>query len=228
MSKPSFTAVVPAAGIGSRMLSEVPKQYLPLCGQAVIEHSLQPLLAHPEINKVVVVLAANDTFFSQLKVAQHPKVQITTGGAERVDSVLAGLQQVDTDWALVHDAARPCLTAADINALLAHAKQVGTGAILATLVRDTMKRSDVSGAITATVCRENLWHALTPQMFRTKALQQAIVTAQSNGVLVTDEASAMEAAGQNPQLISGRSDNIKVTRPEDMLLAELYLSQQQN
>ncbi|RJG39990.1 2-C-methyl-D-erythritol 4-phosphate cytidylyltransferase [Motilimonas pumila] len=228
MSKPSFSAVVPAAGIGSRMQSALPKQYLSLNGKAVIEHSLKPLLDHDDITHVVVVLSKDDTYFSQLAVACHPKIVLATGGKERVHSVLAGLTQVNTEWVLVHDAARPCLTRDDIDALLQHAKHIGTGAILATLVRDTMKRGNDNGTIAATVCRENLWHALTPQMFLRQQLQQAITQALQQGVSVTDEASAMEASGYQPQLIDGRSDNIKVTRPEDMLLAELYLSQQQN
>ena len=222
----TFTVVVPAAGIGSRMGASCPKQYLPLAGKFLIEHTLERLLAHPRIERVVVALAADDDFFQTLPVASHPRLMTTTGGSERADSVLNGLSLVESEWVLVHDAARPCITHQDIDRLI-HAGLAGDGAILGSRVRDTMKRSDAAGYIQKTVDRDQLWHALTPQFFRTTLLRDAIQQGQSQGLPITDEASAMELAGWRPLMVEGRADNIKVTRPEDLALAALFLSQQE-
>ena len=222
----TFTVVVPAAGIGSRMGASCPKQYLPLAGKFLIEHTLERLLAHPRIERVVVALAADDDFFQTLPVASHPRLMTTTGGCERADSVLNGLSLVESEWVLVHDAARPCITHQDIDRLI-HAGLAGDGAILGSRVRDTMKRSDTAGYIQKTVDRDQLWHALTPQFFRTTLLRDAIQQGQSQGLPITDEASAMELAGWRPLMVEGRADNIKVTRPEDLALAALFLSQQE-
>ena len=222
----TFTVVVPAAGIGSRMGASCPKQYLPLAGKFLIEHTLERLLAHPRIERVVVALAADDDFFQTLPVASHPRLMTTTGGCERADSVLNGLSLVESEWVLVHDAARPCITHQDIDRLI-HAGLAGDGAILGSRVRDTMKRSDAAGYIQKTVDRDQLWHALTPQFFRTTLLRDAIQQGQSQGLPITDEASAMELAGWRPLMVEGRADNIKVTRPEDLALAALFLTQQE-
>ena len=222
----TFTVVVPAAGIGSRMGASCPKQYLPLAGKFLIEHTLERLLAHPRIERVVVAIAADDDFFPTLPVASHPRLMTTTGGSERADSVLNGLSLVESEWVLVHDAARPCITHQDIDRLI-HAGLAGDGAILGSRVRDTMKRSDAAGYIQKTVDRDQLWHALTPQFFRTTLLRDAIQQGQSQGLPITDEASAMELAGWRPLMVEGRADNIKVTRPEDLALAALFLSQQE-
>lgn len=222
----TFTVVVPAAGVGSRMGASCPKQYLPLVGKFLIEHTLERLLGHPRIERVVVAIAADDEFFATLPVASHPRILITTGGAERADSVLQGLALVESDWVLVHDAARPCITHQDIDALI-HAGLAGDGAILGNRVRDTMKRSDASGRIQKTVDRNQLWHALTPQFFRTRQLQAALQQGLKSGAVITDEASAMELAGWHPLMVEGRADNLKVTRPEDLALAALFLSQQE-
>ena len=222
----TFTVVVPAAGIGSRMGASCPKQYLPLAGKFLIEHTLERLLAHPRIERVVVAIAADDDFFPTLPVASHPRLMTTTGGCERADSVLNGLSLVESEWVLVHDAARPCITHQDIDRLI-QAGLAGDGAILGSRVRDTMKRSDAAGYIQKTVDRDQLWHALTPQFFRTTLLRDAIQQGQSQGLPITDEASAMELAGWRPLMVEGRADNIKVTRPEDLALAALFLSQQE-
>ena len=222
----TFTVVVPAAGVGSRMGASCPKQYLPLVGKFLIEHTLERLLGHPRIERVVVAIAADDEFFATLPVASHPRILITTGGAERADSVLQGLALVESDWVLVHDAARPCITHQDIDALI-HAGLAGDGAILGNQVRDTMKRSDASGRIQKTVDRNQLWHALTPQFFRTRQLEAALQQGLKFGAVITDEASAMELAGWHPLMVEGRADNLKVTRPEDLALAALFLSQQE-
>ncbi|MFQ6371206.1 2-C-methyl-D-erythritol 4-phosphate cytidylyltransferase [Shewanella sp. YIC-542] len=218
-------AIVPAAGIGSRMGADCPKQYLPLQDGCILGCTLQLLLGHPAITQVIVALHPQDVFFAKLPQAHHPKLLTVTGGQARADSVLAALNHVTNTsaWALVHDAARPCLTHGDIDKLLAARTQYPQGAILATPVRDTMKRASVDGSIQETVSRDALWHALTPQLFPARLLQQHLTAAIAAGAVVTDEASAMEWAGIHPGLVPGRSDNIKVTHPDDLTLAALYL-----
>ena len=220
-----LTAIVPAAGIGSRMGADCPKQYLTLAGKTILEHTLGCLLSHPAIARVIVALAPHDEWFEQLAVAADPRVLRVEGGSERAYSVLNALHVVEGKWVLVHDAARPCLTQGDLDALIASAMACD-GAILGSRVRDTMKRTDGAGNIVATVEREQLWHALTPQMFPTGTLKRALEKGLALGALITDEASAMERAGFTVKMVEGRADNIKVTRPEDLSLAELFLQQQ--
>ena len=220
-----LTAIVPAAGIGSRMGADCPKQYLQLAGQTILEHTLGALLSHPAIARVIVALAPHDRWFDALPVATDPRVLRVEGGAERAFSVLNALHVAEGEWVLVHDAARPCLTHGDLDRLIATAIQCG-GAILGSRVRDTMKRSDAMGNILGTIDREQLWHALTPQMFPTHTLLRALEEGLALGATITDEASAMERAGFTVRMVEGRADNIKVTRPEDLSLAGLFLSQQ--
>lgn len=222
---PVLTAIVPAAGIGSRMGAECPKQYLQLAGKTILEHTLERLITHPAIAQVIVALAPHDRWFDTLPVAQDERILRVEGGAERAFSVLNALHVAQGEWVLVHDAARPCLTHGDLDALIATAMTSG-GAILGSRVRDTMKRSDAAGNIIATVEREQLWHALTPQMFPTPPLRRALEEGLALGATITDEASAMERAGFAVRMVEGRADNIKVTRPEDLSLAGLFLSQQ--
>ncbi|AZU47148.1 2-C-methyl-D-erythritol 4-phosphate cytidylyltransferase [Aeromonas hydrophila] len=159
-----MTAIVPAAGIGSRMGAECPKQYLQLAGRTILEHTLTRLLSHPAIAQVIVALAPHDRWFDTLAVAADPRILRVEGGAERAFSVLNALRVAAGEWVLVHDAARPCLTHCDLDVLIATAMACD-GAILGSRVRDTMKRSDGTGNILATVDREQLWHALTPRCF---------------------------------------------------------------
>lgn len=230
-----LVAIVPAAGTGSRMRAEIPKQYLMLNEQPIIAHTLDVLLKHPKIAQVIVALSPNDPYFAALPQAGHPKLKVVEGGKERADSVLAGLACAPMSaWALVHDAARPCLHASDIDQLIYVAElqsqhdEQPQGAILAMPVRDTMKRSNSQGKIEQTVCRDNLWHALTPQLFPVGALRDNLLQALAKGISITDEASAMEWAGFSPQLVSGRADNIKVTHPDDLRLATLFLNNSLN
>ncbi|PKG55545.1 2-C-methyl-D-erythritol 4-phosphate cytidylyltransferase [Shewanella sp. Choline-02u-19] len=223
-STKQIIAVVPAAGIGSRMGAEVPKQYLALNEQTILGHTLDCLLSHAGISTVIIALHPQDKYFSTLPQATHPKLLAVIGGNERADSVLAALQHADEDsWVLVHDAARPCLSHADIDKLIASSSVFPQGAILGAPVRDTMKRSKDNGEICNTVCRDKLWHALTPQYFPVKPLRDNLKAALAAGALITDEASAMEWAGIMPGIISGRADNIKVTHPDDLQLASLFL-----
>lgn len=224
-------AVVPAAGIGSRMLSECPKQYLSIGSKTILEHSLDALLAHPAVTRVIVALSPRDTHFSRLPVAQDPRITQVIGGEQRADSVLAGLKAAESaSWVLVHDAARPCLHLSDLTRLLELTRSSEVGGILAAPVRDTMKRSltGSQSAIAHTVEREALWHALTPQLFPLALLRRCLEQALQEGATITDEASALEYCGYHPELVSGRSDNLKVTRPEDLALAAFYLTQINN
>lgn len=220
-----LTAIVPAAGIGSRMGADCPKQYLTLAGKTILEHTLGCLLSHPAIARVIVALAPHDGWFEQLAVAADPRILRVEGGIERAYSVLNALHVAQGKWVLVHDAARPCLCHGDLDKLIATAMACD-GAILGSRVRDTMKRTDGAGNIVATVEREQLWHALTPQMFPAGTLKRALEEGLALGALITDEASAMERAGFTVKMVEGRADNIKVTRPEDLSLAELFLQQQ--
>ena len=220
-----IVALVPAAGIGSRMGSEIPKQYLEINGVPILDITLTVLLTHPKIDMVIVALHPEDTLFHTLSQSSNPKLRTVVGGGERADSVLACLGEIeDNVWALVHDAARPCLSHEDIDKLLASRVEFPQGAILAAPVRDTMKRSNTGGTIVQTVCREQLWHALTPQLFLGSALRDNLASALRQGATVTDEASAMEWAGSAPGLVSGNVKNIKITHPDDLKLAKLFLA----
>ncbi len=230
MNDPRHWAVVPAAGSGSRMKMQLPKQYLPLAGRRVIEHSLETLLRHPRIEGAVAVTRSDDIWWEQVRVNTAKPLLRVYGGAERCDSVLSGLRVLSElassgDWVLVHDAARPCLRARDLERLMTTLRNDPVGGLLAVPVSDTIKRADARGRVRVTEDRRELWHALTPQMFRFEALLAAMCSAREQGLQVTDEASAMEAAGFSPRLVEGRADNIKITRPEDLALAEFYLLQ---
>jgi 2-C-methyl-D-erythritol 4-phosphate cytidylyltransferase len=220
---PSFWALIPAAGIGSRMRADRPKQYLLLAGKSIIEHTLACFLEHPQLRAVVVSLAADDPYWPSLSCARDPRIQRADGGAERADSVLSGLMRLSElgaqaqDWVLVHDAARPNLARSDLDLLLGELAHDSVGGLLAVPARDTLKRAGADGRVQSTVDRSTIWQAFTPQMFRLGELQRALADALLAGVAITDEASAMEWAGQSPRLIEGRSDNLKITRPEDLL-----------
>lgn len=218
-----FTVVVPAAGIGSRMQAAKPKQYLPFCGKTLLECTLEQLISHPDISHIVLALNPQDTYFESLEIRKADWITRVDGGEDRASSVYNGLQQVKDDWVLVHDAARPCVTHTDISKLLELSEGIN-GGLLACPVRDTMKRAKANAAhhVDRSEPRENLWHALTPQFFPTQKLQHALEKAQQEKVAITDEASALEFIGEEVILVEGSSDNIKVTRPEDLRLAEFF------
>lgn len=227
---PEFYALVPAAGFGARIGNDLPKQYLPLAGRPMIAHALDTLCANPDIATVFVVLAPADTLFrsydwSQLVKSRGDKLQpLYCGGDKRAESVLNGLLAAEVepdDWVLVHDAARPCLTQADLDKLIAEVRNDAVGGILAVPVADTLKRAGVDVRILGTESREQLWQAQTPQMFRAGLLAQAL--RQPGGF--TDDASAVEALGLRPKLVACESSNLKVTFSQDLLLAELLLQQ---
>ncbi|SHL02035.1 2-C-methyl-D-erythritol 4-phosphate cytidylyltransferase [Phytopseudomonas punonensis] len=219
---PFFWAVIPAAGIGSRMRADRPKQYLQLAGKSILEHTLNCFLDHPCLRGVVVSLAEDDPFWPSLDCARDARIHAASGGAERADSVLNALLRLaelgasEQDWVLVHDAARPNLAQSDLDLLLAELADDEVGGLLAVPARDTLKRVGSDGRVRETIDRSVIWQAYTPQMFRLGALHRALAEALVSDVAVTDEASAIEWAGQSPRLIEGRADNLKITRPEDL------------
>ena len=219
-----FHALVPAAGFGARMGNELPKQYLELAGRPMIWHALSMLCANPEIRTVFVVLAPGDEYFARYDWSHcaGKLAPLYCGGATRAESVANGLlasEMEPDDWVLVHDAARPCLTQALLDKMIAELRDDAVGGILAVPVADTLKRADEQQRIARTEDRAGLWQAQTPQMFRAGLLAQALQQCKS----VTDEASAIEAMGLQPRLVLSESTNFKVTYPQDLLLAELLL-----
>ncbi|MDR2195643.1 MAG: 2-C-methyl-D-erythritol 4-phosphate cytidylyltransferase [Gallionellaceae bacterium] len=221
---PQFHALVPAAGSGSRMGGDLPKQYLPLAGKPMIHHALATLCDSADIATVFVVLAPDDALFHSYDWSRFgDKLQpLYCGGVTRAQSVSNGLLAAELDaddWVLVHDAARPCLAQSDLQKLIDELRDDEVGGILAAPAADTLKRADTDGRIARTEDRANLWQAQTPQMFRAGLLMRALQSAPQ----VTDEASAVEALGLRPKLVESEQANFKVTYPRDVRMAELIL-----
>ena len=230
---PKFFAVIPAAGSGARMGQELPKQYLELSGRPLIYHSLRRLCGHPLIEQVFVVLSPGDPHFTRFDWSRFvPKLEpLYCGGETRAASVFNGLLAArdavaSADWVLVHDAARPCLGAADLTRLLTELADDETGGLLAVPVADTLKRANRDGRVVQTEIRDNLWQAQTPQMFRYRLLLEALRAADPE--TITDEACAIENLGLKPRLVMGDVRNLKVTYPEDLALAELILKNEKD
>jgi len=228
-----FWVIIPAAGVGSRMNAGLPKQYLELNGKTVLEHTLDCFIHHPRISGVIVAISEADDYWSDLQFKTTRPVITVKGGAERCHSVLNALKGLEElaenhDWVLVHDAARPCLNKNDLDKLLITMATHPVGGLLGVPVHDTIKKVDAVSLVEATVDRESLWRALTPQMFRYDMLRNALTKALEDDYLVTDDASAIEHAGYAPLILEGCADNIKITRPEDLSLAEFYLTQNNN
>lgn len=221
----SCFALVPAAGSGSRMGVATPKQYLELLGRPLIWHTIQALCAVPEIARVCVVISSGDEWWESYDWSAFERLQVLRcGGATRAESVRNGLREAavaDDDWALVHDAARPCLDPAMVSTMIAELRDDPVGGILAIPVADTLKRAAVGDRIARTESRDGLWQAQTPQMFRRGELIAAID--EFMGPDITDEASALEKQGKAPQLVMGSPWNLKVTYPQDLQLAALIL-----
>ena len=225
---PSYYALVPAAGGGTRMGGDLPKQYLPLAGQPLLWHALNTLSAVTQIKKVFVVLAPDDNHWDRFDWSSMDSKLSTLrcGGETRAASVSNGLraiadQVLGNDWILVQDAARACLSGEQVEALLRAVGEDAVGGILAVPVADTLKQGNADGRIDRTVPRDALWQAQTPQMFRHAMLLSALSATGD----VTDEASAIEALGHRPLLVAADASNLKVTWPQDMRLAELILKQ---
>lgn len=229
---PAYWVIVPAAGVGSRMGANCPKQYLPLLDKTVLEHTLERLLSIARVKKVYISLSAVDDFWTQLPCAQNTNIVRVAGGSERADSVLNGLQALslqahDSDWVLVHDAARPCIRAQEIIKLIDAVGNHPVGGILGVPVSDTVKLVS-NNVIEKTIDRTPLWQAQTPQLFRVGLLRDSLQRALVEGKTITDEASALEVYGYQPLIVHGRSDNIKITRQEDLAIAAMLMQQQNN
>jgi 2-C-methyl-D-erythritol 4-phosphate cytidylyltransferase/2-C-methyl-D-erythritol 2,4-cyclodiphosphate synthase len=225
-------AVVPAAGRGARFAdsaqSATPKQYIPLLGSTVLEWTLRALLAEPRLQAVVVVLSRDDSHWRSVAARLNSsRLLVAVGGEHRQDSVMNGLKFLEQyanpeDWILVHDAARPCLSAPDLSALIDALTPECDGALLAAPIVDTMKRATAERV--ETIERQGLWRALTPQAFKFAPLCRALESAVAGGVTVTDEAQALERMGVRPTLVAGSPFNIKVTRVGDLHMATQILS----
>ena len=217
-------ALIPAAGSGERFGNQIPKQYQLINGKAVLAHSIEALLKHPLVDDVTVILSASDKQFEAVAEYLSRSVATVVGGETRAQSVMNGLlhlsgQHSDTDWVLVHDAARPCLPPDCLDLLLHEGQHSVDGAILALPVSDTLKRSNADDEILETVDRSQFWAAQTPQLFRLGALCEAMQDSLKNAYALTDEASAVEHAGGKPKLIMGSPENIKITWPGDLTIA---------
>jgi 2-C-methyl-D-erythritol 4-phosphate cytidylyltransferase len=224
-----YWGVVPAAGTGRRMSAGLPKQYMQLAGQEVIGHTLGRLLTWDFLSGLLVALHADDVHFATLAVADDPRIELVTGGAERCHSVLAALlalegRAAERDWVLVHDAARPCIGREEVERLRTELAEDPVGGLLAIPVSETVKRADASGRVVQTLNRQGLWLAQTPQMFRFGPLLQAMREALVNDETVTDEAAAIELAGYQPRLVEGKRSNIKITLPADLDTAAAWLA----
>ena len=223
--------VIPAAGSGRRMGGEVPKQYQSIRGRPLLAWTMERLASHPAVDGLMVVLAADDPHWSGLSSLHDKSVLTTVGGAERAHSVLAGLRALAKladpgPWVLVHDAARPCVRHLDLDQLIARGCADPVGAILAAVVRDTLKRGTADGHIEATVARENIWRAFTPQLLRRQALEHALETSVAQGQSLTDDANALEVLGFFPLLVESSEDNLKVTSGTDLERVEDILEAQ--
>jgi 2-C-methyl-D-erythritol 4-phosphate cytidylyltransferase len=232
LDNPRIHALIPAAGRSNRYGGAIMKQYLPVCGKAVLAHTISLFQFHPMISGITVILAEDDQWFKSSVGNLAASVETVVGGDTRAHSVRNGLRHVtenhpNSDWVLVHDAARPCLSHISLDRLLEQGLQSSNGAILAMPLGDTLKRAGDDQDIVATVDRKGLWAAQTPQLFPTESLATAIDAALEQGRELTDEASAMELSGIKPKLVMGSVANIKITHPSDLAIAEALLGRKE-
>lgn len=234
MTADQYFLIVPASGIGSRMNTQVPKQYLKLDnGLTVLDQTLKTLLNIEKITGCVVAINQSDDTFHKSTYAQHPKLLASAiGGKERFHSVLCALEALepfanDNDWVLVHDAARPCIQEEDVLKLISELKNHNTGGLLAIPAIDTIKQAK-GDLVDKTLDRSKLWQAQTPQMYRFGVLSNALNNAINNNINITDEASSVEYLGLESLLVTGRKSNLKITTPEDLILANFYLNHYDN
>ncbi len=221
----NFHVLIPAAGFGSRMENRLPKQYLPLLGRPMLHWALEVFLGSNRIDSVILVLSPEDDLWAK-NAFNHPKLTILKcGGETRAESVLNGLRAsehiAESDWVLVHDAARPGMTDGLLNHLLNELQDDQVGGLLAIPLADTLKRADEAQRVAKTEPRENLWQAQTPQMFRYGLLKEALTKSDA---APTDEAQAVEALGYKPKLVTGQLRNMKVTYPQDLAILEAIIA----
>ncbi|MGI9319115.1 MAG: 2-C-methyl-D-erythritol 4-phosphate cytidylyltransferase [bacterium] len=222
--------VVPASGVGTRMGADRPKQYLKLNGKMVLDWTLEVLIGLSEVKGIMVGVAESDEWWPSLSHSRHKKIFTAGGGSARIQTVINGLSGLrqhwsagDYDWVLVHDAVRPCVLSADIKTLIKACKASNNGGLLGTVLVDTIKRVSEQGVVLQTEARNDLWRAMTPQMFRLGELESALCNAVSSGIFPTDESAAMELRGYQPKMIPGSPLNIKITLNSDIKLAESIL-----
>lgn len=229
---PQYHVLIPSAGNGSRMRSAAPKQYLSLNGKPVLRHAIDTFEAMPIVSRVFIVIAAEDTYWSdELLQGCHKTQVLSCGGDSRAASVYQGLQammaHVDSDdWILVHDAARPGVDAQMVQRLIDAMEPADIGGLLALPLADTLKRADASQHVSATIPREALWQAQTPQIFKVGMLQQALMSSLDRQP--TDEAQAMEWAGHSPKLVLGDLKNLKITYPHDIAVVSALMQATQS
>lgn len=227
----SYWVILPAAGVGARMQANVPKQYLMLEGQYLIDQTIQRLLSHEKINNIAVGLSVNDAYWLDSIWANDKRIHRYIGGKERSDTVLNGLSfimdkhAIKDEFVLVHDAARPLISISEIDDLLANNNPVG--ALLAMPAKDTIKQSQQTSKhqtnVKTSLDRQFIWHAQTPQKFKVDALFAALIKAKRQNLVITDESSALESVGQYPDLVEGKASNFKVTLPIDLVMAKALL-----
>lgn len=234
----SYWAVIPAAGVGKRMQSQTPKQYIPLFEKSILFHTLSLFIQYPKINGIVVAISEGDEYWPEVEqqladwqrqLNSEVPILVAPGGQERSDSVLNALLHIQnklsqSDWVLVHDAARPCLIESDIDKLIEQLAEQEIGGLLGLPMADTVKMCSTDQLVQKTVDRSQLWRALTPQMFRYGVLCQGLLNARDNGLAITDESSAVELLGYQPVMIEGHNENIKITHPDDLALAQKFLT----
>jgi 2-C-methyl-D-erythritol 4-phosphate cytidylyltransferase len=224
-----YWLVMPAAGAGRRFGGQYPKQHAMLAGSTVLETSLRIFVADDRCRGVALALAGDDLRRAALSQRLPARVRVVTGGAQRSESVLLGLEALtavadERDWVLVHDAVRPCLSIGDLDRLLTLGDATEQGALLAVPVADTLKQQDAAGRSFHTVARDGLWRALTPQMFRYGRLRAALQQARHAMLEPTDEAQAVEWLGDKPLLVAAADSNIKITTAEDLAVAAAVLA----
>ncbi len=224
-------ALIPAAGRGSRFGDTLPKQYRALRGRPMLEHTIAALASQSAIECIFIVLAPGDRDYLQCRMPSSPEVvPLFCGGPARASSVFNGLMAIrdrvdDEDWIWVHDAARPCVSPSELERLFDALGDDDVGALLAQPVADTLKRANAEARVVSTPPRDDLWRALTPQVFRYRLLVEAL--RRVNGAEITDDAAALERFGLRPRLVPGSASNIKVTYPEDLDLAAASLAQRE-
>ena len=220
--------VIPAAGIGKRMGSDIPKQYVSVRGKTVIEHTIDNFISRKEIQNICISISESDNYWSTLPISKNKKIITTVGGNERYESVYNGLRALqdkanDDDWVLVHDAVRPCLKKSIIDRLITDISSHDVGGILALPCFETMKRVNNSNEVEETINRETIWRAQTPQVFKYQKLLLAIEKVINENIFITDEAMAMELSNHKPIVILGDENNIKITHKTDLKYLELFL-----
>lgn len=224
----NFHLIIPAAGIGNRMATAIPKQYLQVAGKPMISHSVQTFFACPRISNIILGLSPDDHFWRTLPLDPNSKLKLSyTGGDTRAQTVLNTMLAfsetiADDDWVLVHDAARPGLSLSLLNTFLDTLQDDAVGGLLALPLADTLKQSNQEARSVKTIPREHLWQAQTPQMFRYQTLKNALSQFEGSP---TDEAQAIEALGLQPKLVVGALNNMKVTYPQDIAVVEALMKQ---